>query len=243
MNRLLEDKVAIVTGATGGIGSAIVSAFAADGARILVVSRSEERCARTVDEIRAQGGVAAACLADVTEPGAPSRIVHAAVANLGKVDILVNGAGVFVWKKLLELTPEDWNRTIETNLEGPFFLIQEAAKAMIEGGRGGSIINITSIHGLVGDPHVAAHCASKFGLTGLTRAAAEALREFDIRVNAIAPGSVERGSGDRRAESPMKKVTEADVASLACYLASDLSRAITGATIEAYGSTRTIIKA
>jgi NAD(P)-dependent dehydrogenase (short-subunit alcohol dehydrogenase family) len=113
---------------------------------------------------------------------------------------------------------------------------------MIEQGRGGSIINITSIHGTVGDPNVVAHCASKFGLEGLTQASAEALREYDIRVNAIAPGAIEEDSGDRRGESPQRKVTQADVATLVVYLASDLGRSVTGATLQAFGSTRKVIK-
>ncbi|MBI4601741.1 MAG: SDR family oxidoreductase [Planctomycetes bacterium] len=243
MNRLLEEKVAIVTGGGRGLGSAIARALAADGARVLAVSRTEEACRQVAGAVVAKGGAAEALAADVTAPGVAETVVRAAVGRFGGLDVLVNCAGVFVWKRLLELTADDWTRTIATNLSAPFFLIQEAAKVMIDRGRGGSIINITSIHGAVADPNVAAHCASKFGLEGLTRAAAEALREVDIRVNAIAPGSMEPDSAEKRGESPRRKVTQADVATLAVYLASDLARSITGATIEAYGSTRTTIKA
>jgi NAD(P)-dependent dehydrogenase (short-subunit alcohol dehydrogenase family) len=180
---------------------------------------------------------------DVTAPGAPARIVAEAVSRFGGLDILVNNAAVFYWKKLFELTADDWNLAVATNLTAPFFLTQEAAKVMIDQGRGGAIINITSIHGSVADANVAAQCATKFGLTGLTAATAEALREFEIRVNAVAPGSIEPNSADRRGSSLKSKVTQADVATLVAFLASDLARSVTGATIEALGSTRTVIKA
>ena len=243
MSKLVEDKVAIVTGGSRGLGLAISHALAADGAQVLVVSRSEERGRSTVREIEQRGGTAGAFTGDITLPNTPAALVQEAVARFGRLDILVNCAGVFFWKKLLELTPQDWNETIATNLSAPFFLTQEAAKAMIAAGRGGSIINVTSIHGLLGDASVAAQCAAKFGLTGLTQASAEALREFDIRVNAVAPGSIEPDSGDRRSDSPRRKVTQADVATIVTFLASDLSRSITGATLDAFGSTRKVIKA
>lgn len=244
MNKLLEDKVAVVTGGSQGLGLAIATALVIDGAKVLLVSRQEEKlqsAALKMERIGGEGG-AAAFAADITLPEAAGKIVKAAVSKFGKLDILVNSAGVFVWKKLVDVTLDDWQKTLATNLSAPFFLTQAAAALMIEQGRGGSIINITSIHGSVGDPNVVAHCASKFGLEGLTQACAEALREFDIRVNAIAPGSIEEDSGDRRGESPRRKVTQADVATLVVYLASDLARSVTGATIQAFGSTRAVIK-
>lgn len=243
MNRLLEEKVAIVTGGGRGLGLAISQALAADGARVLLMSRSEERARAAVERIEQQGGIAAAHVGDLLSPAAPPALIRDAVARFGRLDILVNSAGVFFWKKLLDLTPQDWNETVATNLSAPFFLTQEAAKAMIESGRGGSIINVTSIHGLVGDPSVAAQCAAKFGLTGLTQASAEALREFNIRVNAVAPGSIEPDSGEKRGASPRHRVTQSDVATLVVFLASDLSRSITGSTMEAFGSTHKVIKA
>jgi 3-oxoacyl-[acyl-carrier protein] reductase len=242
MQRLLDDKVAIVTGGGKELGFAIASGLAVDGARVLVVSRSEDRARTAVSKIRDAGGIAEPHVDDITTPEAASRILRAALERFGGIDILVNSAGVFVWKKLLDLTAEDWDRTIATNLTAAFHLTQAAARAMIERERGGSIVNIASIHSFAADPHVAAQCASKAGLVGLTRAAAEALREFDIRVNAIAPGSIEPDTASRRGETPRAKVTQADVASLATYLASDLARSITGATLEAYGNTRVVIR-
>src|SRR5204863_7093088 len=103
----------------------------------------------------------------------------------GGVDILVNNAGVFIWRKFLELTREDWDQTIATNLSAAFFLMQGVGRVMARQGQGGAIVNIGSIHSRVAEAEVAAHCAAKFGLLGLTQAAAAAFRDHDIRVNAI----------------------------------------------------------
>jgi NAD(P)-dependent dehydrogenase (short-subunit alcohol dehydrogenase family) len=246
MAKLLENKAAIVTGGSQGLGLAIATALGIDGARVLVVSRSEEKVRAAAEKVRHAGGEAAPLAADITRPGAAAAIVNAALSQFGRLDILVNSAGVLVWKKFFDLEADDWARTLATNLSAPFFLTQEAARAMAGGdtggGRGGSVVNIASIHSSFTDPHVVPQCASKTGLVGLTRACARALREFDIRVNAIAPGLIEPGSADRRGESPQRKVTQADVSTMAVYLSSDLARSISGAVIEMYGSTQSVIK-
>ncbi len=242
MEKLLDGRSAIVTGSGKGLGAALASALAVDGARVLVASRDAERANATVAAIRARGGCAAGVAADLTVPGEPERVVQAALDEFGSVDILVNNAGVFIWKKLIDVSAADWDLTLATNLSAPFHLLQAAARVMIRQGRGGSIINIASIHGRIAEGEVVPHCAAKFGLIGLTQAAAAALRDHDIRVNAVCPGAIEPDSADRRGASPREKVTQADIASLTVYLASDLARSITGATMEAYGSTRTEIK-
>jgi NAD(P)-dependent dehydrogenase (short-subunit alcohol dehydrogenase family) len=242
MSRLLDDKVAVVTGGGQGLGLATATALAVDGAKVLVVGRDEEKLRATAAKIRGSGGLSHVFATDLTAPDAPAATIGRALEEFGGVDILINCAGVFAWKRLFDLTEADWGNTISTNLTAPFLLSQEAAKAMVEQERGGSIVNIASIHGLVPDPNVVAHCAAKAGLVGMTKAMAEALREYDIRVNAVAPGSIEPNSADRRGESPGQKVTQADIANLTIYLASDLSRSITGSVFEAFGSTRTSIK-
>lgn len=242
MPRLLDGKAAVVTGASQGLGAAIARALAVDGARVLLVARRVAELESVAESIRSAGGEAFVCPADVTSSGAAVEIVNAAVGQLGRLDILVNSAGVFVWKRFFELTEDDWSRSIETNLSAPYRLTQEAARVMADTRRGGAIINVASIHGEVAEAHVVPHCASKSGLIAMTRAAAEALREFDIRVNAVAPGAIEPLSADRRGESPAQKVTQADVATLVVYLSSDLARSITGSVVDCHGSTRHVLK-
>jgi NAD(P)-dependent dehydrogenase (short-subunit alcohol dehydrogenase family) len=243
MSKLLAEKVAIVTGGGKGLGSAIGLALAVDGAKVLLVSRDDDALRSSEAKVREYGGTATVLATDLTAPDAAQSVVARALDEFGGLDILVNCAGVFTWKRFFDLSSDDWDTTIATNLTAPFFLSREAARAMVEQGRGGCIVNIASIHGLVGDPNVVPHCASKAGLIGMTKAMAEALREDNIRVNAIAPGAIEPNTEAKRGESTREKVTQSDVASLAAYLASDLSRSVTGAVIEAYGSTRTVIKA
>jgi len=242
MNRLLESKVAVVTGSSRGLGLAVARALSADGAKVLVVSRSGAAARKAATGIEERSGVATFWVGDLTEATAADSVIAHAVSSFGGVDILVNSAGLFVWKPFMEFSLEDWRRVLDTNLTAAFLLIRSAARVMIDQGRGGSVVNITSVHGSVGDPNVVAQCASKSGLVGLTRAAAEALRPFDIRVNAVSPGSIDPDSADRSGESPNARVTQADIATLVVYLSSDLARSITGSVIEAFGSTRTQIK-
>jgi 3-oxoacyl-[acyl-carrier protein] reductase len=243
MDRLLENKAAVVTGSSRGLGQVIAEALCADGAKVLVVSRALERAAAVVQRIREAGGVAEACEADITDPTQADRVLRECVAKFGSLDILVNSAGCFLWKSFIEISLEEWRESLAINLSAAFYLTQGAARIMVDQARPGAVVNLSSIHASVPDAHVVAQCSSKAGLVGLTRSAAEALRAFDIRVNAVSPGAIESSSGDRRGESPRSKVTQADIASLVVYLASDLARSITGSVFDAFGSTRTLIRA
>ena len=242
MNQLLEDKIALVTGGGGGLGTAICLALAADGARIVAAGRDASKLDDTAGQVRGQGGLAATCPADITEVDTPGRLVTETLSHFGGIDILVNCAGVFVWKKFLDQTREDWETTMATNVGAPFFLTQEVARVMIEQGRGGAILNIVSIHGKLGDANLVSHCAAKFALVGLTQASAEALREYDIRVNGVSPGMIAADSASRRGTSLGEPVTQRDLATLAVFLVSDLARTITGTVVDAFGSTRAAIK-
>ncbi len=242
MTKLLENKTALVTGGGGGLGLAICQALATDGARIVAVGRDESKIESTVRLVREQGGLAEAISADLTDSDAPERLVNETVSHFGGIDILVNCAGVFIWKKFLDQTREDWDTTVATNLSAPFFLTQQVARVMIEQGRGGSILNIVSIHGKMGDGDTVSQCAAKSGLVGLTKATAEALREHDIRVNGLSPGMIAADSGARRGASPREAVTQRDLATLTVFLVSDLARTVTGTVVDAFGGTRSVTK-
>ena len=242
MERLLEGKRAVVTGSSRGLGLAIAQALARDGARVLVTSRSADSVRTAVAAIQASGGVASGAEADLAAAGGPDRVVQAAVDALGGIDILVNNAGLFIWRKFLELSRDEWEQAVAVNLSAPFHLIQAAARIMVRQGQGGSVVNIASLHASVPEAEVAPQAATKAGLVALTASAAAALRAHDIRVNAICPGSIEPDSADRRSASPRQKVTQADIATMAAYLSSDLSRGITGSVINMPGNTRGILK-
>jgi len=238
---LLADKAAVITGGSRGLGLAIAEAFAGASAKLLLVGRDAAMLNAAVKHLEPTGAFVAAYECDVREADAGKRVAEAAQRELGEWDTLVNCAGVFVWKPLMSLSDADWDMSIATNLSAPFRLALALTRHVVARGGSGSVINIGSIHGLVGDGNAVPQCASKFGLLGLTKAMAEGCREHGVRVNAIAPGAIESDSPKRLSLSSEGRVTQADVAQLALYLASDQARAITGATIEAFGLTRPII--
>lgn len=205
---------------------------------MLVVSRNADAVRDAVGRLSANGEFAQGMALDVASADAAQRLTESVDKLFGRVDILVNCAGVFVYKPLLDLTADDWATSLATNLTAPFVLTQAFGRQFVKQGEGGCIINITSVHGAIADANGAAQSASKFGLEGLTKAAAEALRAHNVRVNAIAPGAIEPNSAETPGSGPGVRVTQADVASLAVYLASDASRTITGSTIELFGVTR-----
>ena len=239
----LKDKKVIITGGSQGLGYAIARRLLGEEATVLLVSRSEDKLREAAKSLGGAGGGVSTHSADICDPSKAAEIVDRSVQELGGLDVLVNCAGVFVWRNALELPAEDFDRTIATNLSAPFYLSQAAARTMVEQGGGGSIVNVSSIHGKVPDPNVVAHCASKFGLIGMSKSLAEALREHDIRVNAICPGAIEPESADRYSVGPKETTTQADIARIVSYLASDASRSMTGAAIDIYGNTHTTIQA
>jgi 3-oxoacyl-[acyl-carrier protein] reductase len=235
----LEDKVAIVTGAGSGIGRAIALAFAQEGACVALAGRTEETLVRVADEVRALGGDVLPVRASVSDPADVQRMVQEARSHFGRVNILVNNAGVFVYRRFLDLTLQDWDETIDTNLKGIFLCCQAVLPGMVEQ-KQGNIINISSIHGKIGDAKLAAHCASKFGVIGLTQALAKEVIEHNINVNVICPGQVssrwveERNTLDAPLSTQLKP---ADVARVAVFLASSDSAIMTGSVIDVFGGT------
>lgn len=233
----LKDKVAIVTGAGTGIGRAIALAYVQEGASVVLVGRTQETLATVAEEVIALGGEALVVCASVSKPPDVRRIVEEALARFGKVQILVNNAGVFICKGFLDLSLKDWDDTIDTNLKGIFLCCQAVLPGMVKQ-KQGNIINISSIHGKIGDANLAAHCASKFGVIGLTQALAREVIDHNINVNVICPGQVKSNWVDEPEALPLStRLKPADVARVAVFLASPDSSIMTGSVIDVFGGT------
>ena len=244
----MAQRVALVTGATSGIGRACALRLAADGFAVVVGGRSAERAAEVVDEITAGGGTATTALGDVAEPDYGDAAVAATVAAHGRLDVLVNAAGVITRSDAEGTTDDEWHRVISTNVDG-LFRASRAALPAIRAAGGGTIVNISSTNGLVGGAGLAAYCASKGAVTNLTRAMALDHAAEGIRVNAVCPGAVDtrmlysEGSGtveEVRAKNlpdiPEGRIPDgSEVAELVAVLADDRSRHITGANISIDG--------
>lgn len=239
----LTGKVAIVTGAATGIGRAIASRFAQDGAAVIIDYVGESATAApALGAIKLAGGKCLAVQADVSKPDQVSALVEAAVKAFGKIDILVNNAGIEKKAAFVDYPLEELQKILAVNLVGPFLVSQAAARQMIAQGQGGRIINISSVHEDLPMPTNAAYCASKGGLRMLTRTIAVELAKAKITVNNIGPGAVFTPiDADIEAQPELEKALMAEiplsrwakpeeVAGLAAYLASDEAGYITGAT-------------
>ena len=241
----LQGRVAVVTGAGRGIGRAIALRLAEAGAVVVVVDRDETDAASVADEIRATGAAAHAVQADVSNEAAVRSLVRATCDDLGGIDVLVNNAGIFPSCPVLQMETADFDRVIAVNLRGVFLCTREAALAMVDRGRGGAIVNVTSIDALhpamVGLAH---YDASKHGAWGFTKNVALELAPHGIRVNAVAPGGVltpgvsEMGGGSAAAVAAFAaSVPEGrmgapdDIARAVLFLASDMSSYMTGAQL------------
>jgi len=185
------DKAAIVTGAGSGIGRAIAQALAAEGAAVVIADINPATGEDAAAAIVAAGGRAIAIPADVADEAQVEQLVAQSVARLGQVDILVNNAGVVAHKLLLEMEREVWDRQLAVQLTGPFLVSRHVARHLIARGAPGRIINISSVSALMGRVKGGAHCASKAGLTLLTKVLAMELGAYGITVNAVAPGLID----------------------------------------------------
>ena len=242
-----EDKIVLVTGAGRGIGRAIAESFAAEGAIVAANDLTPDNLRETVRRITNAGGSARDYLGDVSKKLPVQEILGQILDHWGRIDILINNAGVEPHAPLLELDAWDWQRTLDVNLSGPFFAIQSAGRAMREQG-GGAIVNIASIAGRAhGLKDRSAYVASKMGLIGLTREAARELAAYNIRVNAVCPGVIEtemtsvlRQDPDMMSrwlsEIPQGRLgTPLDVVGLVLFLCSDAAAYLTGQAINVDG--------
>lgn len=186
----LSGEVALVTGASSGLGEQFAKVLAAHGASVVVAARRADRLASLVDTISGSGGKAHAVELDVADQGAIAGAFDAAEAAFGTVTILVNNAGIAGNKPVFDITPDDWRKVMSVNLDGVWFAAQEAARRMKDAGRQGNIINIASVLSFRAARTVAAYAASKGAVLQLTRNLALEFARYDIRVNAIAPGYI-----------------------------------------------------
>src|SRR5271154_1296831 len=240
----LENQIAVVTGAGRGIGRAIALKFAAEGAGVVCVSRTQENSEKVANEIAALGKKAWAFSVDVSDSAAVSAAAEKILADCGKVDILVNNAGVTRDGLLMRMSDADWDTVLNTNLKGAFLFTKAFSRAFAKQ-RSGRIINISSVIGLIGNPGQANYAASKAGLIGFTQSFAREVASRSITVNVIAPGFIETDMTSDLTEElkatilkqiPMGKFGSADdIADAALFLASSSACYITGQVLTVDG--------
>jgi NAD(P)-dependent dehydrogenase (short-subunit alcohol dehydrogenase family) len=186
-----QDRVALITGASSGIGRATAEAFAAKGATVVLAARREDELAALTNEIKAQGGKASFVTTDVSVAQDVERMVDHTIETFGRLDYAVNNAGIegqFV--SVVELPEEEWDRVLDINLKGTFLCLKYEARAMLAGGQGGAIVNVGSINSFLGFPSGSAYVSSKHGLIGLTTSVSAELAPQGIRVNLVCPGII-----------------------------------------------------
>jgi 3-oxoacyl-[acyl-carrier protein] reductase len=242
----MEGKVALVTGSSRGIGRAIALELALQGAKVVVNHRaSAEQAAEVVAAIQTQGGEAVAMAADVSDFDQAQQLVKTTISSLGSIDILVNNAGTTRDKLLMQMKEADWDAVLNTNVKSVFNCCKAAVRPMLRARRGGRIINVSSVSGLVGQVGQTNYSASKAGIIGLTYALAKELGSRQITVNAVAPGYIPTVLTESLPQEIKDAITQAtplgrfgrseDIANAVVFLASDRAAFITGITLRVDG--------
>jgi 3-oxoacyl-[acyl-carrier protein] reductase len=240
----LEGKIALVTGASQGIGEAIARRFAAEGAVVLCAARSADRLAALVASIESAGGRGRTVALDVSDAASIASVMKEIGEKEGKLDILVNNAGITEDNLILRMTKDSWDRVLNTNVTGAFLLSQAAIKMMIRQ-RSGRIINITSVVGLMGNAGQANYAAAKAALVGLTKSVAREVGSRQVTVNAIAPGFIATSMTEKMTDAaketlatqiPLQRLGSGeDIAAAAAYLASADAGYVTGHVLNVSG--------
>jgi 3-oxoacyl-[acyl-carrier protein] reductase len=240
----LKDKVAIVTGASDGIGEAIAKAYAAQGAKVVCCARTAAKVEKVVNEIIAAGGEALAVPTDVSKKADVDNLFKVAVDKYGRIDILANNAGITADGRLLKMTEEQWDNVININLKGVFLCGQKAAAVMVEQGSG-VIINTSSVVGLYGNFGQTNYAAAKWGVIGMTKTWAKELSPKGVRSCAVAPGFIgtpmvakmpEKVLDGIKSKVPLGRLgTPEDIANAFVFLGSDDAAYVTGAVLSVDG--------
>ena len=241
---ILKDKVAIVTGASRGIGEAIARKFCQEGASVMLCSRSAESVAAIAESLSGESGNAKSTQADIANKADVEALVDLTLQEFDRVDLLVNNAGITRDALFMRMKDEDWDAVIQTNLTGTAYCMRAVTRPMMRQ-RGGRIINISSVVGVAGNAGQANYAASKAGIIGLTKSVAKEVGSRGITVNAITPGFITTDMTQKIPETNQQKMLEMipmgsfgtpeDVAEAALFLASDAARYITGQAIQVDG--------
>jgi len=240
----LLDKVAIITGGARGIGEATAKKFVKEGAKVVIADINQEDIERTVNEIKAMGGEITGVIVDVTSRESVDKMINDTVEKYGRIDVLVNNAGITMDSTLIKMTEDQWDKVIDVNLKGVFNCGQAAAKVMAEQGSG-VILNASSVVGIHGNFGQTNYAATKWGVIGMTKTWAKELGRKGVRSNAVAPGFILTPMVQKMPEdvleimknkAPLRRLGEPeDIANAYAFLASDEAKFITGSVLEVTG--------